>query len=176
MSALRRAFGRLTLDPGNKSRGDKFGMGAGPSQKHKLSFRDLFPESSAAPDKPYGRAIMLATSVTSPHRGKGGSSSGARILSKTLPRATLLPLREKVDRPQGETDEGCPAPAPSAEVVLTLLPSSPGGRLRAVLSANSASGTIGGEKAMRAVLEWRPEGSDEGGAALASFTGVRDVC
>jgi hypothetical protein len=31
----------------------------------------------------------------------------ANISLNHSPRATLLPLREKVDRPQGETDEGC---------------------------------------------------------------------
>lgn len=41
-------------------------------------------------------------------------------------------------------------------------------------SANRASGTIGSEKAMRAVLEWlAPKGADEGGAGPAATTGAR---
>ena len=46
--ATRRAPGRLTLDPGNESRGDSVGGRVRPCPKLTLSFRDLFPESSSA--------------------------------------------------------------------------------------------------------------------------------
>ena len=50
-------------------------------------------------------------------------------MTSPFPILSLLPLREKVDRPQGETDEGCAAPARSAALavaaILALAPAIP---------------------------------------------------
>jgi len=123
------------------------------------------------------------TPVPSPSRGEGCAGADKQ-------QASLLPLREKVDRAEGPRrmrgtslrEHGMPdalqgqwSQAMSARLPLTPaplprgergaqepmsdgLPFSPRGTSSRL--ANRASGTIGGEKAMRAVLEWRwPERS-----------------
>src|SRR5690606_17444803 len=50
------------------------------------------------------------TPIPSPSRGEGGSCCCFRVIAETLPRATLLPLREKVAAKR--SDEGCAASRP----------------------------------------------------------------
>src|SRR5690606_35402533 len=96
-----------------------------------------------SPHRPLDACGAPLTPIPSPSRGEGGSYGSIGVLAETSPKATLLPLREKVGfRLKSErSDEGCSEPVVAA-VTRQKLPFSPGGRRC-------------------------PEGADEGGAALA---------